>query len=172
MGGMGSNPTLLEDTDHLLKNDPFTELSPTAVARADGRGAPNPQEQENGEEQRKTRARETLQKAQQDIATASMFSNDPEVKRLENELNGVDPDNIDTQKLERLAKEAKEKAAEEAQQAVTGGLLTLVGIGAAMAAMGVKNDGKNYSGDQLFTAAMMYDNSLPGKQQDGQFISY
>jgi hypothetical protein len=155
------------------KLNPLTELSTADVARADGRLAPTQEEHDHEREQRELRAQQTLDEARRNLDAAGDPS-DPEIQYLRSQLPaaGASATSIDTQTLERVAREAREKAEKEIQEKAATGVALLVGIGATMASMGVKNDGKNYSGAQLFTAAMMYDNSLPSKEQDGQLISY
>jgi hypothetical protein len=78
-----------------------------------------------------------IDKAQSALDTAAMLApNDPEVQRLQNELRGADPKNIDAQKLERIVREAQDKAAEETQQTLMGGFAALAGLG--LAGLGAK----------------------------------
>jgi hypothetical protein len=148
-------------------NDVIEEKLREPEPVAEGRAAPSHEEKAHEEEQREVAANRKIEDAQRNVDMAAMLApNDPEVQQLKGELMGANANTMDPQKLDRIAREAQDKAAQKTQETIMSGAMTLAGIGAAMAAMGVMTNGTNYP-PVLLTTGLLPNNiaNLPKRDQ-------
>lgn len=123
---------------------------------AEGRGAPTREEKQREEEEREKQTDREIEKARADVdMAATLAPQDEKVQDLKNELLGANAKTIDPNRLQQVAREARDKAAEKTQQTVAGGMMTLAGIGLVLKNMGVTTNGTDYP------AALAGTDSLP-----------